>query len=276
MSVALGWRPDVLGDGFEAATIELPRDDEGAVTATVVRGPAPHPEERGAVLYLHGYNDYFFQTDLAKWYAERGWAFYALDLRKHGRSLLAHQTPNFCRSLEDFDPDLDAAAAIIAGEHPGPLLLLGHSTGGLIAPLWVARRPALGLAGMVLNSPFLDFKQPPAETAVLAPLIRAVARHHPTAVFPGGVRDRYGDSIHASRSGEWEYDLRWKPLQSFPVRYGWLAAVSAGHARVRAGLGLEMPVLVMSSTRSVAGRAPVPDLMRGDAILNATRIARRA
>lgn len=276
MTGAPAWRPDVLGEGFEATTIELPPDDEGAVSATLVRGPAPRPPEQGAVLYVHGYNDYFFQAELARWYADRGWAFYALDLRKHGRSLLAHQTPNFCRSLDDFDADLDAAVAVIAGEHHGPLLLVCHSTGGLIVPLWVVRRPALEVVGIVLNSPFLDFKQPPAESAALAPLVRAVARRHPTSVFPAGMRDRYGDSIHASRSGEWDYDLRWKPLASFPIRFGWLAAVSAGHARVRAGLGLEVPVLAMSSTRTVAGRAPIPELMRGDAVLNATRIARRA
>jgi len=276
MSTAPEWRPDVLGEGFEAVTIELPPDDEGSVTATLVRGPAPRERERGSVLYLHGYNDYFFHADLARWYAERGWAFFALDLRKHGRSLLAHQTPNFCRSLEDFDPDLDAAAAIIAEEHARPLLVVAHSTGGLIAPLWVARRRGSGVVGMVLNSPFLDFRQPPAEAAVLAPVIKAVARHHATAVFPAGMAGRYGDSIHTSRFGEWEYDLAWKPLASFPIRFGWLAAVAAGHASVRAGLGLTIPVLAMSSTRTVAERAPVPDLMRGDAILNADRIARRA
>lgn len=278
-TAAASWHPDVLGEGFEAATIELPPDEEGAVTATLVRGPAPAtpaPEQRGAVLYLHGYNDYFFQADLAWWFAARGWAFFALDLRKHGRSLLAHQTPNFCRAVEDFDPELDAAAAIIAEDHAGPLLVVGHSTGGLVASLWAARRPAAAIRALILNSPFLDFKQPPAESAVLAPIIRAVARRRPTAVFPAGVRDRYGESIHASRAGEWEYELRWKPLASFPVRYGWLAAVAAGHARVRAGLGLAMPVLAMSSTRTVSGRAPIGELMQGDAVLDATRIARAA
>jgi alpha-beta hydrolase superfamily lysophospholipase len=272
----VSWRPDVLGENFEATTIELPADDEGAVTATVIRGPAPRPPARGAVLYLHGYSDYFFHVDLARWYADRGWAFHALDLRKHGRSLQAHQTPNFCRSLDDYDADLDAAVAIIAGEHPGPLLLVAHSTGGLIGPLWAARRPDLGLIGMVLNSPFLDFKQPPVESAALMPLVRVMARRHPTAVFPAGVSGRYGDSLHASRSGEWEYNLDWKPLASFPVRVGWLAAVAAGHARVRAGLGLAMPVLAMSSTRTVAGRASMSAVQHGDAVLDAARIARRS
>lgn len=268
------WRPDVLGEGFEAATITLPDDDEGQVTATLVRGPAP-AEPRGAVLYVHGYNDYFFQADLARFLASAGWAFYALDLRKYGRSLLPHQTPNYCASLDVYEAELDEAAAVIGEEQPGPLLVVAHSTGGLTAPLWAARRPGL-VSGMVLNSPFLDFKQPPAFTAALLPVVRAVARRRPTAVFPASAPDAYNETLHVSRSGEWDYDLRWKPLRSWPTRYGWLAAVAAGHARVRAGLGLEIPVLALSSSATASAGAPIEERQRGDVVLDATRIAHAA
>ena len=63
--------------------------------ATLVRRRADAPTRR-AVLYLHGFVDYFFQTHLAEFFTDRGFDFYALDLRKYGRSLLPHQTPNFC------------------------------------------------------------------------------------------------------------------------------------------------------------------------------------
>ena len=39
------------------------------------------------MLYLHGWNDYFFQTHLADAFAALGFDFYALDLRRYGRSL---------------------------------------------------------------------------------------------------------------------------------------------------------------------------------------------
>ena len=38
------------------------------------------------MLYVHGFSDYFFQTALADFFAARGLAFYALDLRKSGRA----------------------------------------------------------------------------------------------------------------------------------------------------------------------------------------------
>ncbi|HEX8630189.1 MAG TPA: alpha/beta hydrolase, partial [Catenuloplanes sp.] len=106
---------DVLGPPYERQTIELGSDDEGPVVATLVRRRAEEPTRR-AVLYVHGFIDYFFQTHLADFFVERGWDFYALDLRKYGRSLLAHQTPNFCRDLGDYFPELDEAARIIRAE----------------------------------------------------------------------------------------------------------------------------------------------------------------
>src|ERR1700754_2803615 len=103
---------DVLGKPYERRVIDLGHDDEGPLVATLVSRRAEQPTGR-AVLYVHGFVDYFFQTHLADFYVDRGWDFHALDLRRYGRSLLAHQTPNFCRSLTDYFPELDEAARII-------------------------------------------------------------------------------------------------------------------------------------------------------------------
>src|SRR6185436_19925796 len=90
------WQPDRLLPGFEALEQPAPDDYDGRVVATLVRLPAGDAP-RGAVLYVHGYTDYFFQRHMALRFAAEGYAFYALDLRKHGRSLRAHQHPNFCK-----------------------------------------------------------------------------------------------------------------------------------------------------------------------------------
>ena len=42
-------------------------------------------------------------------FAAEGYAFYALDLRKHGRSLLPHQHPCFCKDLAEYHEDLTRA-----------------------------------------------------------------------------------------------------------------------------------------------------------------------
>lgn len=95
--------PDVLGPEYEAITLPMGEDEEGEVIATLVRRRAPEPT-RQAVLYVHGFTDYFFQTHMADHFVAQGIDFYALDLRKYGRSLLPHQTPALVRSLTHHFP----------------------------------------------------------------------------------------------------------------------------------------------------------------------------
>ena len=108
---------DVLGEPYERRVIDLGRDDEGPVVATLVSRRAARSDGR-AVLYVHGFVDYFFQTHLADFFVDRGWDFHAIDLRKYGRSLLPHQTPNFCRDVSEYFPELDAAAESDRRRHP--------------------------------------------------------------------------------------------------------------------------------------------------------------
>ncbi|MBV9353385.1 MAG: alpha/beta hydrolase, partial [Mycobacterium sp.] len=162
-----GWQRDVL-PGYWQRTIPLGTDPdgEGDIVATLVRRGDAMPAAN-AVLAVHGYTDYFFNTALADHFAERGFAFYALDLRKCGRSWRTGQTPHFTTDLARYDRDLDQALAVIA-EQTGSarVLMYGYSAGGLIVSLWLDRlrqRGALakaGIGGLVLNSPWLDIPGP--------------------------------------------------------------------------------------------------------------------
>jgi alpha-beta hydrolase superfamily lysophospholipase len=268
---------DVLGPPYERHTIDLGTDDEGEVIATLVRRRAERPT-RNAVLYVHGFVDYFFQTHLADFFVERGWDFYALDLRKYGRSLLPHQTPNFARSLTDYYPELDEAARIIR-EQDGHdrLLVAGHSTGGLITSLWAHSRQGLGLVdGLFLNSPFFDFNVPWLfKHPVMAAAI-AVNRRTPYRKIPTDNIGLYGQSLHTEHRGEWTYDLAWKPVLGFPVTAGWLEAIRRGQRRLRAGLGIDAPVLVACSTRTFRGKGWTEDARITDTVLDVEHIVRWA
>lgn len=268
---------DVLGPPYERHTIDLGTDDEGPVVATLVRRRA-EGQSRRAVLYVHGFVDYFFQTHLADFFVERGWDFYALDLRKYGRSLLPHQTPNFARSLTDYFPELDEAARIIRGDDGhDQMLVAGHSTGGLVTSLWAHSRSNRGLVdGLFLNSPFFDFNVPWVLRRPLLNLIGRTSSRNPYRILPLSSLGLYGQSLHSEHRGEWTYDLAWKPLLGFPVRTGWLEAVRRGQARLRAGLSINAPVLVACSTRTFRGRAWADEVTASDAVLDVEHIVRWA
>jgi alpha-beta hydrolase superfamily lysophospholipase len=260
---------DVLGADYESLRLTFEDDTEGEVVATLVRRRAPG---RKAVLYVHGFVDYFFQAHLADFYVERGYSFYALDLRKYGRSLLPHQTPNFARSMSDYFPEIDEAVRLIREEND-VLLLNGHSTGGLVAALWADRVKGKGLVdGLFLNSPFLELNVPAPVRVLLGPLIRAGARVRPTLAFPRGVSESYVRSIHRDHDGEWDFDLAWKPARGFPVRLGWLSGIMRAHRQAHAGLAVDVPVLVMASAHTARGKNG--DVNSADVVLDTDDIAR--
>ncbi|BBH15913.1 hypothetical protein Back2_02000 [Nocardioides baekrokdamisoli] len=267
---------DVLGQPFTAETIELTPDFEGAVAATLVRLAAPQPTDR-AVLYVHGFSDYFFQRDLAQWWTDRGYDFYALDLRKYGRSMRPGQTKAYVSDLSQYDEDLDAAwQRITERDGHNRVILSGHSTGGLTTALWVDRRRPQELLGMVLNSPWLDLQGGAAQRVILTAVARVGAKLAPLKVIPREVSGLYTQSLHRDYGGEWDFDLDLKPVSSFPVTLGWVNAIRRGHARVHRGLSIPVPVLVLSSDASIWPTDPVPEVHNHDIVLDVAQIKRRS
>ena len=265
-------QPDLLGDDYEAMTISLPDVAGAPVVATLVRRRAPQSGRR-AVLYVHGFADYFFQTELADFHVRRGTDFYAIDLRRYGRSLLPGQLRYDMSDVADYAPDLDAALAQILADGHDAVTLVAHSTGGLIAPLWLASRPAAPVDAMVLNSPFLEINADRMVRAVVGAGVDVVSRYRPAAVLPMPDPGWYGRAIHVSGGGEWDFNLEWKPLRGAAVRLGWLAAIRRAQARLHRNLGLSCPILVLCSAATFRGRKWTDEVNRSDSVLDADRIA---
>ena len=232
------WQPDRFLPGFESLELEFPDDYDGRVLATLVR--LPHGEApRGAVLFVHGFIDYFFQRHLAERFAMEGYAFYALDLRKHGRSLRPHQHPNFCKNVAEYHADITRAIEQIGA----PVLLAGHSTGGLVCSLYAHEGERRGeVRGLWLNSPFFDWKMPELQRPQLH-IAAAAGRFFPFLKDPKGLRPEDGEALLA----DWDYDTRLKPVRGFPLYFGWIAAINDAHAKVHRGLSIGCPVLSMHS-----------------------------
>lgn len=269
---ATEWVDDVL-PGFQARTLRLGRDESGEVVATLVRLLPASPTGR-AVLYVHGFVDYFFQAHMARAFVDRGWAFYAIDLRDHGRSIRPGRVPNMCSDIREYFADLTAAIDLIGAEQPGHLLLMAHSTGGLTSSLYLHdgdRRQRV--AALLLNSPFFEFNVPFVLERVL-PVVAAAARVAPE-MQTGALPPFYGQSIHSSQRGEWDYDLAWKPLAGFPPRLRWVRAVRRAQHELQAGLAIEVPVLVLRSARTAWGtRRWKDEFTSADIVLDVAHIAR--
>jgi alpha-beta hydrolase superfamily lysophospholipase len=289
------WEPDLL-DRYWQRSLPLGTDPdgEGDIFATLVRrGEAV--TTRHAVLVVHGFTDYFFHTELADYFAARGFAVYALDLHKCGRSWREGQTPHFTTNLARYDTELDwALQAIAADAGPKQILVYGHSAGGLIVPLWLDRRSRRagdlktgsrtagdiktgrpgGVGGLVLNSPFFDLQGPAILRSAGTAAILALAQVRRKRAIPLPREGAYGASLHRDYDGEFDYNLTWKPVGGFPVTFGWINAIRRGHARLHRGLDVGVPNLVLRSDHSIPGTSDVQAAHRGDAVLDVKQIAR--
>jgi alpha-beta hydrolase superfamily lysophospholipase len=268
---------DVLGRPYRVETIALPVDSEGPVVATLVRRSTRKRAGR-AVLHVHGFADYFFHRQYAEWWTARGYTFYALDLRKYGRSLLEHQTPNFVEDLSEYHPELDAAWQRIT-ERDGhtSVVATAHSTGGLTMPLWANERRPAELVAMFLNSPWFDMQgsawlRNPAARAALDQL----GARQPRRLIPRNVTGLYARSLHRDHEGEFDFNLEWKPLESYPVYAGWLRAIRRGHAEIHRGLDITVPTLVLSSGRTAFPTEMGEDVHTSDVVLDVQQIRRWA
>jgi alpha-beta hydrolase superfamily lysophospholipase len=270
------WTQDVLGAGFEARTLRLP----GGAEATLIRyAPEDGPGVgRPPVLYVHGFTDYFFQRHLAEAVAGRGYPFYAIDLRAHGRSIDAWTAtggdPNMVNSLRLYQQDLDAAADAIAEDGHAGLVLMGHSTGGLITSMYAHARPDR-VTALVLNSPWFDLRGKWSDRTVVTQLVYVLGRIAPRTVLTTLGED-YGRALHHATGGEWDYDLRWKPYAGFPVRAGWLAAIRRGHRRLARGLAVQCPMLLCTSDRTGPDGGEAAVMLSTDAILDVAHMHARA
>lgn len=242
--------PDVLGGDYERRTFRMPDDYEGKVVCTLVRKPLLEGV-RQAVLYIHGYNDYFFQRQLGDSVRAHGYNFYAMDLRKYGRSILPNQNPFFCKSLTEYFADLDTALHTIRSEGNDRILLMAHSTGGLITPCYLqSKGETLPVDGLILNSPFLDWNFGWVMEKIVLPVVAFIGKYIPDLTVQGKSDPNYAYSLLKQYKGEWEYDTAWKMTYGHPKKAGWIYAIQQAQRKVREGLDLGCPVLVMSSDKS--------------------------
>jgi alpha-beta hydrolase superfamily lysophospholipase len=154
------------------------------------------------------------------------------------------------------------------------LVLMGHSTGGLVFSLWADRHPGRFNA-LVLNSPWLEYQLTAAARAVVAPVLRAGTKINPKTAMPSIDLGFYSRAVDKNKNGEWEFNYDWRPEHGFPVRPAWLNAILTGHAHVAAGLNIQAPVFTWLSTRSLLVPRWSDDMMRSDLAIDVNIVAAR-
>lgn len=259
--------------GFKTEKIDLPNDKYGKVEATLISKNAEAKSDK-AVLYIHGFVDYFFQYHMADHLVKNGWNFYAIDLRKYGRSMMQHHKPNMINDLRDYFEEINKAIELIRSRDKNEkLIMIGHSTGGLIGSLYAHyTNQEEKIDGLILNSPFFEFNKPDWYIKYIIPQVARLGLRFPNLPSPEGLKEGYVKSIHKNFNGEWEFDLTMKPVRGFKINFGWIAAIYYAQRNLQSGLNIDCPVLVLHSSKSFTPGNFKPEMMESDSVLNVKHI----
>lgn len=144
---------------------------------------------RGTLALVHGLAEHCGRYEhVAHAFAERGFSVHAYDQRGHGQSEGPRAyTPSFEALLDDLQSYLEH---VRRSDPEGPLVLLGHSMGGLeVASLLVRRKPTVDVA--ILSGPALA---PPAVPGLQRMALQVLSRIGPRLRIPSSI-DPEGLSI---------------------------------------------------------------------------------
>ena len=141
---------------YETTVFTLPDDWLGPNKATLLHARTKNIDSQfyKAVLYIHGYSDYYFQygsnhhhhlgnnshtlfssDHVCEKFLGQGYDFFALDLRKCGRSIISPQQGpyrHYFADIHEYDEEITLSIEHIiknADGKPRKLILYGHSTG---------------------------------------------------------------------------------------------------------------------------------------------------
>ena len=294
----------VYGKEFHSTLIEYPYGSSKR-TDSLAAKPA-----HGIILYVHGYNDYFFQKELAEKADSAGYAFFAIDLHYCGRSLMPGDARGDMRNMREFFAELDYAvelARVITKERAEslalmseladtadttgrerrlldvsrradslPMVLMGHSQGGLLTAFYADQRPEEKFAALVLNSPFFDFNFNWLVRNLAIPVVSEIAILLPDFSIGSSGNPNYAYSLDKKYYGEWLYNTEWKS-ESRPEQFlGWVRAIHKAQQKLHEGLNVKAPTLVLHGDCTEKGEEWSENYMHCDGVLDVEHIEKWA
>ena len=294
----------VYGKEFHSTLIEYPYGSSKRTDSLAAKSA------HGIILYVHGYNDYFFQRELAEKADSAGYAFFAIDLHYCGRSLMPGDARGDMRNMREFFAELDYAvelARVITKERAEslalmseqaniadttgreqrlldvsqrayslPMVLMGHSQGGLLTAFYADQRPEEKFAALVLNSPFFDFNFNWLVRNLAIPVVSEIAILLPDFSIGSSGNPNYAYSLDKKYYGEWLYNTEWKS-ESRPEQFlGWVRAIHKAQQELHGGLDVKAPTLVLHGDCSEDGEEWSENYMHCDGVLDVEHIEKWA
>lgn len=222
----------------------------------------PHPEEKAAVVLVHGFCEFFGKYhEMAYYLWNAGYSVYFLEQRGHGQSDRENENPDavYVSDFLDYvrDEKTFVDQVVLPRSTSKKLYLLAHSMGGLVGTLMLEEYPEL-FKKAVLSSPMLEINYgsiPPFVVKILAVWGRIA--HWQKRYVPGGHdfdgKSNFETSSQRSPSRyKYMFDQRLSDEKKHMngATYGWTIASMKAVKRCRKNVNRidqDLPVLLLSA-----------------------------
>ncbi len=229
-------------------------------TRLMWRRRCPEGGPRATLLFVHGLAEHSGRyLHVLERFSAAGYDCWAFDYRCHGESpgLRVHVD-----RFDEFVDDVAAAQRMVRDAVPErPLILVGHSQGGLLVLRFVVTHPE-GIDGIIVSSPFLAMHPDSKPSAALQVVANIISTFSSKLMF-----SKVADPSFLSRTPGVAEAYVADPLVSSTVSARWFTEIMRAQLDIRERAGrLAVPALIMQSgddrlvdpavTRAWAAEAP--------------------
>ena len=209
--------------------------------------------KENALIWIHGYNDYYFHFHVGNELLKNGYDVYAITLRNFGKIAKDRRYIHYVKSWNSYFEDINNSLQwITKNKKHKKFVLYGHSTGGLISTIYMNEGKYKNIFnGLILNSPFFDFYGSDLEEFMIKYIFYYIAYIFPTFVASSGSNKIYKVPFYKNMLKRYHFNQNYKLTYPSHVFVSYLQNAAYQQNRIQNNkINISKPILVLHSEKS--------------------------
>lgn len=213
------------------------------------------PENRKAVVWIHGFNDYYHHFHVGEFLLHEGYNVYTITLPRYPQDGVDRRYLFYIDDITKYFSYIDEYIEFINQRNIHHIVLYGHSTGGLVSTAYLHEgKNRNKVSKLILNAPFFDFYDSDLKEFMLESIISSIAKVVPRFVVRQGKNELYSPDYYKGILSRYFFEQNKKLTYPSHVFAGWVRAVSIYHKKIQKNqIKVKVPVLVLTSSTSMKG-----------------------
>ena len=229
------------------------------------------PDNKSAILWIHGFNDYYFHFHIGEELLNEGYNMYTITLPNYPQKNVDRKYLFYIDDLKKYFSYIDQFIEFIRARGINIIVLYGHSTGGLISTAYLHEgKKAHHIDKLILNAPFFDFHDSNIMEIIIKNVLTNIGKILPKFVIREGKNQLSSPEKYKDILSRYYFDQNRKITYPNHTFAGWINAVATYHQKIqKKQIKLDIPILVLMSSTS---KNTCKGEQNGDCVLDVTEI----